>query len=129
MKDGPIDILSVDLGTNGLCYPEVTAAKLLGYVTDFIQLWLHEGISTKISCPNQVSVQNFSHKMKRFNRSIKDILASYPWASSFSQAKLNFPKYLKDDGCHPNSQGMSRYISIIHSLIIRFRTLLQSQDE
>ena len=71
---------------------------------------------TKISCPNQVSVQNFRHKMKRFNRSIKDILASYPWASSFSEAKFNFPKYLKDDGCHPNSQGMSRYISIIHSL-------------
>ena len=48
MKDGPIDVLSVDLGTNGLCYPEVTAAKLLGYVTDFIQLWLHEGIRPNI---------------------------------------------------------------------------------
>ena len=44
VKDGPLDILSVDLKTNGLCYPEVTVAKLLGCVTEFTQLLLHEGI-------------------------------------------------------------------------------------
>ena len=133
------DVIIVDLGTNDLCDLDVTAAVLIHRVIEFIHLLQGQGVTpkhliflsiiqrTKITRQNQVTIQNFNHRVKKFNRSLSEALKSFPFVSVFAQTKLNFPKYLDErDGVHLNSSGTTKYCNILRSVVVRYKTILQS---
>ena len=67
------DVIIVDLGTNDLCDLDVTAAVLIHRVIEFIHLLQR----TKITRQNQVTIQNFNHRVKKFNRSLSEEVISF----------------------------------------------------
>ena len=135
-----IDILSVDIGTNDLCAPEVTVSVLIGYVIEFIELLVSRKIRpkllvffsiiqrTRMTRSGQVNLQCFNHRAKQFNRFLGQALEQFPWVRMFSQNKINFPKYLNaEDGCHLTTTGMMKYIKGIRKMFGQCKALLDNQ--
>ena len=133
----PIDVLSIDIGTNDLCDPACTVVMLLESIVQLIKLLLHQGVRpkflifmsiiqrTSITRQNQVSVNCFNHRAKKFNRSLKVVVNSYSWISTFHQNKVNFPKYICSDGCHLTPEGLNKYGRSLRQLILKYKGNLE----
>ena len=101
LKSNSFDVISVDIGTNDLCDPSITSSELLNLIHHFIELLTQNWIQPKhlvfssiiqrkkISRQNQVSLNNFNHRIK-FNQSFSDVFKSILCVSLFPQTVLNF---------------------------------------
>ena len=128
-----ISLLCIDMGSNDLCDRDSTPAVVVGSVLRFLWELATRGIRpqkivflsvlqrSKITSRNQVSVQTFNHRIRRFNRSVKLALAAnYPTVSLHPQRGINYPKYLAADGCHLTADGMQMYIRQLLDVIIHY---------
>lgn len=131
---GKIDLLCIDMGTNDLCYLDSTPRVVVENTLRFLDMLSARGIDARrivfmsviqrsvMNRRNQVTVQNFNHRVRRFNSMLKRALKGRsPGACLVPQNKVNFPKYLVD-GCHLTMEGMNKYIRQIRWIVIRFCT-------
>ena len=133
----PVSVLSIDLGTNDLCSPEISVSVLIDSVFEFLELLSRENINptyivffsvikrTFITRPGQVSVECFNHRVKKFNKNLSKRLKNHsPWIHVFTQNRINFPKYLAD-GCHFTADGRTQYFHSLRRMMFKYRAFLQ----
>ena len=138
LSQGSIDVLSVDLGTNDLCSPEITVSELIERVVRFIKLLSEHEIKPKylvffsiirrsyITRPGQVSINCFNHRVKKFNKQLaKRLDKDFTDVHMYMQDRVNFLKYL-EDGCHFTSEGRAKYIGSLRRFMFKYKSLLQN---
>lgn len=130
MMKKQIDILILDMGTNDLCNPEVTPARLVQNNIQLLNLLETRGINpqcivilsiiqrSKISRTGQVDLTTFNHRVRRFNSMISRDLKEFPRANIYAQRRVNYPKYLVD-GCHLTREGLTKYCQGLKEAILR----------
>ena len=130
-----IDLLCVDMGTNDLCHPDSTPTVVVENTLKFLSslpvydihprkvVLLSVIQRSMITRRNQVSVQTFIHRVRRFNRSLnRALVQTWPSVRLHPQRRINYPKYLVD-GCHLNAEGMKKYVGQIKDIILRYSSL------
>ena len=128
----PIDVLVLDLGTNDLCLPEVTPEVLVQKSFEFLDLLEGKGVlphkvvflsviqRSRITRSGHIAVSTFNHRSKRFNSLLGRRLKSERHnVYLYTQKRINYPKYLCD-GCHLNSEGMTKYAKGLRAAIVRY---------
>jgi lysophospholipase L1-like esterase len=139
LKQQPrIDILSIDIGSNDLAFPNNTVSVTIAEVRDFLQLLQDQRIQPKIMVflsvirrtvitrRNNVKVSTFVHRAAKFNRELAhefNVMGMGDKLFVFSQAKLNFPKYIAD-GVHLNKEGLHIYSKNLKRLYLQYSRLL-----
>ena len=134
----PIDVLSIDVGTNDLCHPDVTVSVLVDEVIQFLDVLTRFEIRPKfivffsviqrttITRTGQVSLQCFNHRVKKFNKRLCKVLKPRnPHVAMFSQSAINLPKFIVD-GCHLTEEGIKLYSSNLSRLMFKYEPMLHS---
>jgi lysophospholipase L1-like esterase len=133
---GPIDVISIDMGTNDLCNPSTSVEDLVVSALSFIDLLLREGIRpkyivffsiiqrTEFTRTHQVTVSCFNHRIKKFNKMLAlELKSKYDWVFMFSQRRINFPKYC-EDGVHFTPEGRRKYCAGLRSILYKYKQKL-----
>ena len=56
-----------------------------------------------------VSTSTFNSRAKAFNSRIAACVRQIANVCMFAQSRLNFPRYISDDGCHLTEEAQARY--------------------
>lgn len=138
LRQQPIDVLCVDMGTNDLCHPNVSPDKLVELTEDFLDTMRMYRIRPKItvflsvlkrtfmsSHPNQVSLHVHNQRVDEFNRRLSDCLAlKYPTVQLWSQEPYNHPPLIH--GCHLSPAGRTAQIGCLRRM---FHTTCNMVDQ
>ena len=115
-SEHPIDVLSIDLGTNDLCNPETKVSDLVNSAVSFINLLDQEGITPKyivfLSVIQRSHIVELNHHAKKFNAALsRELKTNHSNVFMFAQDRIDFPKYL-EDGVHFTNEGRRKYAEV-----------------
>ena len=130
MKKPKIDILSVDLGCNDLCDPEMTPLRLMTHVEGFIHTLMELQIRPKIlvfltqlkrtfllPLSNQVNLNTYNARVQEFNTLLNIELSKHkPEIQVWSQEPYNDFMFLR--GSHLNEKGMAKAINNLADMFL-----------
>ena len=108
---GHPDLLVIDLGSNDLTCVYTTVAEVADDALWFLALVdndVHPKMIVILSVIQRTSVSNrggmtvstFNHRVKALNYRIAAYVRQIAEMHMFAQSRLNFPRYISDDGCH-----------------------------
>lgn len=125
-----IDVFCVDMGSNDLCYPDITPAVLCGKVHDFMELLRRYRIRPKatvflsVLCRTWLmhvegqinNIDLFNARVAEYNVRLQETLAPlYPSVRFWSQEAYNRDPFL--DGCHLTPAGVQQQIGSLSTMI------------
>ena len=124
---GHPDLLVIDLGTNDLTCGYSTVAddalRFLALVDNEVHLKmivLSVIQRTSVGKRGGMTVSTFNHRAKAFNSRIAACVRLLANVRMFAQSRLNFPRYISDDGCHLTEEGQARYIKGLRQAVLKF---------
>lgn len=132
-----IHLLCIDMGTNDLSNTHLTPSVVVSNTLRFLDALQERGIQprrivflsviqrSRLNRPNQVSLQNFNHRARRFNRSLNRALVGRNGVCLCPQRRINHPRHMVD-GCHLSADGMVKYVYQLRWLILHYSAMVQS---
>ena len=135
LKCRRVDILIIDLGTNDLCGESQTPSVVVNKALQFLDLLSEHSVNPKhviflsviqrtlITRSNQVSLNTFNKRAKKYNKQL-DIKLKHRASNLhvFAQSGINYPKYISD-GCHLNSDGLKLYCKQLKQIVNHYSQL------
>lgn len=134
----PIDVLCVDLGTNGLCDIFSSPAQVVDQLADFIQtmsdrqihptvlVFLTQLIRTEpgsnLNLPGMVTLATYINKVSEYNDRLQNTLSTtYPFVNTWTQDGYNTPQFIT--GRHLNPAGTALRIQNLTNMFGAMVTL------
>ena len=133
---GHPDLLVIDLGSNDLTCVHSTVAEVADDALRFLALLdddVHPKMIIVLSVIQRTSVNDrggmtmststFNRRSKAFNSRIAACVRQIANVRMFAQSRINFPRYISDDGCHLTEEGQARYIKGLRQAGLTFLAL------
>ena len=74
---------------------------------------------TSVSNRDGMTVSTFNHRVKAFNSRIAACVHQLANVRTLAQSRLNFPRYISDDGCHLTEEGQARYAKGLRQAVLK----------
>ena len=133
---GHPDLLVIDLGSNDLSCVYSTVAEVADDALRFLALLdddVRPNMIVLLSVIQRTSVSEwggmtmspstFNRRAKAFNSRIAACVRQIANVCMFAQSRINFPRYISDNGCHPTEEGQARYIKGMRQAVLKFVSL------
>ena len=133
---GHPDLLVIDLGSNDLTCVYSTVAEVADDAIRYLALLdddVHPKMIILLSVIQRTSVSDrggmtmststFNRRAKAFNSKIAACVRQIANVRMFAQSRINFPRYISDDGCHLTEEGQARYIKGLRQAVLKFVAL------
>ena len=133
---GHPDLLVIDLGTNDLTCGHSTVAEVADDALRFLALLdddVRPNMIILLSVIQRTSLSDrggmtmspstFNRRAKAFNTRIAACVSQIANVRMFAQSRINFPRYISNDGCHLTEEGQTRYIKGLRQAVLKFLSL------
>ena len=131
-KMGHPDLLVIDLGTNDLTCGHSTVAEVADDALRFLALLdddVRPNMIILLSVIQRTSLSDrggmtmspstFNRRAKAFNSRIAACVSQIANVRMFAQSRINFPRYISNDGCHLTEEGQARYIKGLRQAVLK----------
>ena len=130
LASGQPDLLIVDVGSNDLGTVDTSVADVIDNASSFLEVLNANGVSPKrinflsviqrtsvVGKHGRVGLGTYNHRVKSFNARLAASILQRPHVALISQAKINRPKFICNDGFHLTEEGLTKYgYGVRHSI-------------